>query len=122
MRASCTSPARARSEHAGRELERCERELQSSTARLAEVTTRVAELSKLGTLRGQRRDLEQRTARLVEASATTLTIAGVGAAASVVFAALLLRHRKSARASARAANLHALPLRGGFVIGGGMRF
>jgi chromosome segregation protein len=112
---------RARSEHAGRELERCERELQSSTARLAEVTTRVAELSKqrdevikqiegleqlfsderqsgrdlaqldgrvavlrerrenldtrigriaseLGTLRGQRRDLEQRSARLVEAS------------------------------------------------------
>lgn len=60
--------------------------------------------------------------RMRDASIAMTAIAGVGAAASVVFAALLLRHRKSARASARAANLHALPLRGGFVIGGGMRF
>ena len=38
--------ARARSEHAGRELERCERELTASTARLTEVNERVAVLSK----------------------------------------------------------------------------
>jgi chromosome segregation protein len=37
---------RARAEHAGRELERCERELQASGARLAEVGARVTELSK----------------------------------------------------------------------------
>jgi chromosome segregation protein len=37
---------RARAEHAGRELERCERELQASSARLAEVVERIAELSK----------------------------------------------------------------------------
>lgn len=113
---------RARSEHAGRELERCERELQASTTRLAEVSTRVAELSKqrdevnqqikgleqlfaderqsgrdlaqldgrvavlrerrenldtriariaseLGTLRGQRRELEQRQERMTTARA-----------------------------------------------------
>ncbi|MCW2949290.1 MAG: chromosome segregation protein, partial [Thermoleophilia bacterium] len=36
---------RARSEHAGRELERCERELKSVQARLTEVTARVATLS-----------------------------------------------------------------------------
>ncbi len=112
--------ARARAEHAGRELERSERELKANTARLTEVTTRVAELSKqrdevvkqiegleqlfnderqsgrdlaqvegrvavlrerrenldtrigrtaseLGTLRGQRRELQERQARLAEA-------------------------------------------------------
>ncbi len=37
---------RARSEHAGRELERCERDLTANTARFAEVNERIAELSK----------------------------------------------------------------------------
>ncbi len=117
---------RARAEHAGRELERCERELAASTARLTEVNTRVAELSKqrdevvkqiegleqlfnderqsgrdlaqvegrvavlrerrenldtrigrnaseLGTLRGQRRELQERQTRLSEARAKAET-------------------------------------------------
>lgn len=60
--------------------------------------------------------------RMRDASIAMMAVAGVGAAASVVFMALLLRHRKAARASARATTLHALPLRGGFVVGGGLRF
>jgi len=58
--------------------------------------------------------------RMRDASIAMTAIAGVGAVASVVFAALLVRHRKTARA--RAASVQVVPLRGGIVVGGGWSF